>query len=766
MVFTVNRDKTMHASKITRKLQIPKVNKNKTSFIPESQIILDSTTKNLFYSDGTQWVSAGGIETNADGCIESNANILNNNDILINFTSDNEFGNATCKIVATPLIKVNKNVIRLFSLLENNDLKLNMTSTPNSTIFHNDGTSTISTFEHYGECSGGGNCGYTQFNHKILGSRGKSFYNDNKSTQFYNILKSENPSFNHNNTFTTFNYKSDGSPTFYHGKELTKIYTSDNNYPSFNHNNTFTTFNYKSDGSPTFYHEKELTKIYTSDNNYPSFEIDENGVIFNYNKGSFKESFNHTENITQFNHNRFSAEKTTFYHDSESTIFRHLGINTSESQRTFSHTKDLTLINNKNKNNKFSFFHADDATAFYHNLNNSPSEDIPNFTIGTNNSIFNYSTNSNPYPTLSIDKNEISIWDDYGDGNYVIRTGGSGSGTTCLRIGRNINYYEDTIAPTVNHRMQKQLYFDHENSYASWSIGVSGYKFADNDFEDTNLYFYSHNPLFATSGIVGYIGIPTVKGQINFTGQHPCIIENYSCEQLKSLEGLIVICDKDTYHNINSNRGIESITINESLPLVSLCTKALDKRVFGVISTVEDSNNRSSGDGYFKSIIPKEEGDHRVFINSVGEGALWVINSNGPLMSGDYITSSNICGYGMKQVSDQLMNYTVAKITCNCDFTSPLVNCKKIKKKTIAQTIDEFIEVDKSEDYTDLSWDEEKQGYIEIKKTKIIKEKQQVFDEYPVFNSEGIKIRTHKVQRKKTITIEVNDLDSNGMIQH
>ena len=47
---------------------------------------------------------------------------------------------------------------------------------------------------------------------------------------------------------------------------------------------------------------------------------------------------------------------------------------------------------------------------------------------------------------------------------------------------------------------------------------------------------------------------------------------------------------------------------------------------------------------------------------------MWVTDINGPLESGDYITTSNIAGYGQRQDSEFLANYTVAKITMDCDF--------------------------------------------------------------------------------------------------
>jgi len=69
--------------------------------------------------------------------------------------------------------------------------------------------------------------------------------------------------------------------------------------------------------------------------------------------------------------------------------------------------------------------------------------------------------------------------------------------------------------------------------------------------------------------------------------------------------------------------------------------------------------------------------DNRIIVNSLGEGAIWVTNCSGSLENGDYITSSPIPGLGMKQDDDLLHNYTVAKITQDCDFriNSTKYNC-------------------------------------------------------------------------------------------
>jgi hypothetical protein len=51
---------------------------------------------------------------------------------------------------------------------------------------------------------------------------------------------------------------------------------------------------------------------------------------------------------------------------------------------------------------------------------------------------------------------------------------------------------------------------------------------------------------------------------------------------------------------------------------------------------------------------------------------------NGTLEARDYITTCDLSGYGAKQSDDFLHNYTLAKITMDCDF-----NPKYVPKSTI-----------------------------------------------------------------------------------
>ena len=181
----------------------------------------------------------------------------------------------------------------------------------------------------------------------------------------------------------------------------------------------------------------------------------------------------------------------------------------------------------------------------------------------------------------------------------------------------------------------------------------------------------------------GYLDPNGSNVRMNFTGQHRTFIKGVPFSKALDKEGLIVSANNDTYIKMSDGiaYGANAITINECLPVVTLSQTANDKACFGVISLSEDPETREEAAGAFVSIIDKEMGDTRIFVNSVGEGGIWITNKNGTLESGDYVTTSTIPGYGVKQEDDILHNYTVAKITMNCNFNPTLQKVKRIKKK-------------------------------------------------------------------------------------
>ena len=272
---------------------------------------------------------------------------------------------------------------------------------------------------------------------------------------------------------------------------------------------------------------------------------------------------------------------------------------------------------------------------------------------------------SNYYARFVVYNNKHSS----GDAKTTFRIGASGfmqitrgTGLDSYSKGRIMTYF-DSGTPEV--RLQR-----HTGNY--WGI--------QNWHNNEHLYMAyngSHKGYFAPNG---------ANHKVNhFTGQHRNIINDLTVSQAPEYKGLIVCSNKNKYISINEEgtmeTGINAITMNDALPIVSISTKELDKSCYGVISDAEDPNesSREYQTGILVSVSSKSNGDNRFFINAVGEGAIWVSNKNGSLESGDYITTTSIPGYGQKQNDDVLHNYTVAKITMDCDF-NPVLGFKQIVK--------------------------------------------------------------------------------------
>lgn len=207
-----------------------------------------------------------------------------------------------------------------------------------------------------------------------------------------------------------------------------------------------------------------------------------------------------------------------------------------------------------------------------------------------------------------------------------------------------------------------------DNADNVWHTKMSG----------TDLHFYYGTNNIPTTASKGFLDSATSVSNIDFTGQHRNIVA--STEQLndyKNHVGLIVVSD-GTY--VNSDLTSKP-SINESLPRIKLSSQRNQKSVWGVVSDSEDINDstRSYAIGRFVSVLDKQtiEQDTRIIVNSIGEGAVWICNVNGNLQNGDYITTCEVPGLGMKQDSEFLANYTVAKITQDCDFelNNPNYDC-------------------------------------------------------------------------------------------
>ena len=271
----------------------------------------------------------------------------------------------------------------------------------------------------------------------------------------------------------------------------------------------------------------------------------------------------------------------------------------------------------------------------------------------------------------------------------------------------------------------------------------------------------------------GYISYTNYDNNLhNFTGQHRCVSKNSELYDISSAG--FIVCSTGRYKTINSatQNNVENITINECLPYVNVSMSSMQQCVFGVISNIEDpnSNSRTYTQGVFGSFAPKHVGDRRLIVNSLGEGAIWVSDINGPLENGDYITSSDIPGIGMKQDSNQLMNYTVAKITMDCDFKCKLE--PKMVAKTVTTTTSTQVQkketVTKVTKETKVELDEATGRYVQKEVENETSETVDVTEEVDLYDAEGNIIGKHTVPVYETVdeTKEELVVDADGNLEY
>ena len=102
------------------------------------------------------------------------------------------------------------------------------------------------------------------------------------------------------------------------------------------------------------------------------------------------------------------------------------------------------------------------------------------------------------------------------------------------------------------------------------------------------------------------------------------------------------------------------VSLSSTLPTIKLSSVAMDKAVFGAL--VADAP------------LPEDhwhtpsQGERFGIVNALGEGRVWVSNLNGNIEAGDYITTSNIPGYGQRQDDDLLRSYTLGKAIEDVDW--------------------------------------------------------------------------------------------------
>lgn len=128
----------------------------------------------------------------------------------------------------------------------------------------------------------------------------------------------------------------------------------------------------------------------------------------------------------------------------------------------------------------------------------------------------------------------------------------------------------------------------------------------------------------------------------------------------------------------------ENPEYSNATPVVRLASTQKSKKVLGVITAVKDEPDTTTGsltiayDGSGYNV-----GDKRVMVNAIGEGLIWVANTNGVVMNGDLLQSSSVPGYAEKQTDDVMRSSTIGKATMDCDFIQ-----EEVAEKIILQDDD------------------------------------------------------------------------------
>jgi hypothetical protein len=183
-------------------------------------------------------------------------------------------------------------------------------------------------------------------------------------------------------------------------------------------------------------------------------------------------------------------------------------------------------------------------------------------------------------------------------------------------------------------------------------IGVPSNPLIGGDFGSNRVGINTINPDSLLSGTLDSGTRLVVNGAVRasahstFTGTHIINLTSDLMRELNKLKpGLIM----------TSSGNVTKKGIIDTIVECKLANKNNDKCVYGIYSHHD---------------IGLSDDDVLYYCASVGEGQILVTNINGEVNNGDYITTSEIEGYGRLQDDDILHSYTVAKCTEFIDWNN------------------------------------------------------------------------------------------------
>jgi hypothetical protein len=227
--------------------------------------------------------------------------------------------------------------------------------------------------------------------------------------------------------------------------------------------------------------------------------------------------------------------------------------------------------------------------------------------------------NAGYYMTTTSDGNNIYVGQYAGSNNP--------SGIDNIFLASNINAHYSNVSTTVSDRFV--VYQDNE-------LEIGPYPLMYGDISNSILAINNRSLAVdgSTTNTKLYVNGDCSANQFtSFTGAHFVDLEEEN-DKYEIEEGLI----------LSSKGEVRIKNIVNTVVKVEISVVQNDKKVYGIYS------------GYNNDGIK---------VSAVGEGTMLVINMGEDIENGDYVCSSGLGGYGMKQADDILHSYTVAKVTEN-----------------------------------------------------------------------------------------------------
>lgn len=170
--------------------------------------------------------------------------------------------------------------------------------------------------------------------------------------------------------------------------------------------------------------------------------------------------------------------------------------------------------------------------------------------------------------------------------------------------------------------------------------------------------------------------VPKVKLSNNLSLNSNLKYDRYFMVQLVNVNECIGFLVSATSRIYNFDMS-QTPSDNQALPTIELSKTEKDSSLLGVMVGCEDYS-RSLSVGNIQSEHAQEDDLNRVFVHSgPGTGSVWVVDIGGNINKGDYITTTVIPGYGMKQDDNIKHSWSGPRAMINCDFRPKIIVLEK-----------------------------------------------------------------------------------------